>query len=39
MATAGAVLGVLVVIAVVTGMVMMGARFRHQPRRSSFIRT
>jgi hypothetical protein len=27
------VLGLLVVIAVVTGMVMMGGRFRHEPRR------
>jgi hypothetical protein len=33
MAMAGAVLGVLVVIAVVSAMVMMGGRFRHEPRR------
>jgi hypothetical protein len=30
---AGAVHGMLVVIAVVTGMVMMGGRFRHELRR------
>jgi hypothetical protein len=33
MATAGAVFGMLVVIAVVTGMVTVGGRFRHEPRR------
>jgi hypothetical protein len=33
MAMAGAVLDVLVVIAVVSGKVMMGGRFRHEPRR------
>jgi hypothetical protein len=33
MATAGALLGVLVIIAVVTGMVTIGGRFRHEPRR------
>ena len=33
MATAGGVLGVLVVIAVVSDMVMMGARFGEEPRR------
>jgi hypothetical protein len=38
MATAGGVLGVLVVIAVVSGIATMGARFRQDPRREQLHR-